>query len=119
MTAVLPLVLQALLAQAAAAAELLDVRVGQHATFTRVVFELDDAAEYQVEPLFPGRLAVALTAKAKPRRVRSSSELVKAVVMEPTDAGVVATIELNVERVSVRHGVLWDPMRLVLDLTQE
>ena len=57
----------------ATAAEIVEVRVGRHPTFTRVVFELDRAAGYRIERSDPSsdvaELIVSLEATSIPRSV--------------------------------------------------
>ena len=67
----LMLVLASMLSAASAmAAEIVEVRVGRHPTFTRVVFELDRAAGYRIERSHPSpgvsELVVSLEATSIP-----------------------------------------------------
>ena len=74
-------------ASGATAAEIVEVRVGRHAEFTRVVFELDRQVGYRIERSSPtadaSELVVSLEATSIPRRIQSSSSLIEQVEVEP------------------------------------
>jgi len=95
------------------------VRVGAHPTFTRVVFELDGRAGYQIETRegATGReLVVTLQASSAAKRVDGQGPLITRVDVEPSDARSVAHVRLRGEPVSVKELLLANPPRIVLDL---
>ncbi len=107
----------------AGAASVVELRVGQHAEFTRVVFELDAAAGYRIDrgvaedgsALLLVTLDAAL-AESAPRRVRSASSLLRQVRVEPQGPRSLATIELRGDRRPVKERILQGPPRIVLDV---
>ena len=72
------------------AAEIVEVRVGKHPTFTRVVFELDRPAGYRIERSDPSvdaaELIVSLEASSIPRSVTKKKSLIEQV--DVTRAGI-------------------------------
>ena len=66
-----------LVSGAASAAKVVAIRVGNHPTFTRVVFELDAASGYRVERHAagedPNTILVTLDAGSSARDIRSGS----------------------------------------------
>ncbi len=107
------------IAPAARAAQLVEIRVGVHPGFTRVVFELDSEAGYSVaRPTAQGtsdELVVDLAARSLRRVVTSRSDLVETVRIEPGERGSVARIHLR-GAVEVSDTLLLDPPRIVIDL---
>ncbi|MEN8182922.1 MAG: AMIN domain-containing protein [Myxococcota bacterium] len=98
-------------------AGLLQVRVGKHPTFTRVVFELDEETAYRVQPQEdPDELVVDLAAGSHRRVMSSRSDLVASVRVTPEAGGAVAHIQLRGGPVHVTEIVLENPPRIVLDL---
>ena len=65
-------------AGAAWAAEIVEVRVGRHPEFTRVVFELDRAAGYRIERSDPASDANELVVSLTPNPVPDESNLPRA-----------------------------------------
>ena len=65
------------------AAEIVEVRVGKHPTFTRVVFELDRSAGYRIERSDPAtgvaELVVSLEASPIPRSIKPSKSFIELV----------------------------------------
>ncbi|MCG8590740.1 MAG: AMIN domain-containing protein [Proteobacteria bacterium] len=105
----------------ARAAQVVDVRVGLHPTFTRIVFELDTAAAYRVEQQPGGggaapALVVQLQATAKPEVLRRSRGNVRAVEVTRTGQGSRATLRLRRPGLRLRELVLSNPPRIVLDV---
>ncbi|HEY8495300.1 MAG TPA: hypothetical protein VIN04_15505, partial [Myxococcota bacterium] len=109
---------------AAEAARLVDVRVGRHEGFVRVVFETDAPAEFTLEPAAPGEPGQA--AQAGERRVRIAAEASArveapagadpAVTLEPLpDGGTLARIRTSAP-VRIESQVLDRPPRIVFDL---
>jgi hypothetical protein len=107
------------IAPAARAAQLVEIRVGVHPGFTRVVFELDSQAGYSVaRPTLESasdELVVDLAARSLRRVVTSRSDLVDTVRIEPGEHGSVARIHLR-GAVDVSDTLLLDPPRIVIDL---
>jgi hypothetical protein len=107
------------LAPAARAAQLVEIRVGVHPGFTRVVFELDSQAGYSVArpsaQSASDELVVDLAARSLRRVVTSRSDLVDTVRIEPGERGSVARIHLR-GAVDVSDTLLLDPPRIVIDL---
>jgi hypothetical protein len=101
----------------ASAAKLVEVRVGNHADFTRIVLETDAPVRYELSRSTPGEVRVRLFATASPRKLGSKSNLLKEVVVESDTAGSVARLALKQSGgVDVKEMVLTSPPRIVLDL---
>lgn len=108
-----------ILAGPAWSARVVEVRVGQHPTFTRVVFELDAPAGYRVErrEVDGGQeLVVKLSAASAPRQVKSSSPMVSRVELEQSGAESVARVRLRGASPRMKELILGGPPRIVLDL---
>ncbi len=107
-------------ASMAMAAEIVEVRVGRHAEFTRVVFELDRAAGYRIERANPSagvsELVVSLEATSIPRRIRSSKSLIQQVEVEPSGPRTVARVRLAKSGLRLKEMILASPPRIVLDV---
>jgi uncharacterized coiled-coil protein SlyX len=98
------------------AAEVRDVRVGRHPTFTRVVFEFDERAGYKIERGADGKsVVVKLEASAASRNVSSKAELVRNVEVEPSGNRAVARIHVVKPGLSIKEMILPSPPRVVLD----
>ena len=102
------------------AAEIVEVRVGRHVEFTRVVFELDRAAGYRIERTDPtsnvAELIVSLEASSIPRRIHSSKSLIEQVEVEPSGSRAVARIRLTKGGLRLKEMILANPPRIVLDV---
>jgi hypothetical protein len=107
-------------ASTALAAEIVEVRVGRHAEFTRVVFELDRAAGYRIERADPtsdvAELVVSLEASSIPRRIQSSKSLIVQVEVEPSGSRSIARIRLAKDGLRLKEMILASPPRIVLDV---
>ncbi|MEZ4332392.1 MAG: hypothetical protein R3F35_11595 [Myxococcota bacterium] len=105
------------------AAEVVEVRVGRHPDFTRVVFELDRAAGYRIERSDPAsktsELIVSLEAGSIPRRIQSSKSFIEQVVVEPSGSRSVARIRLAQSGLKLKEMILASPPRIVLDVISE
>ena len=105
------------------AAEVVEVRVGRHPDFTRIVFELDRAAGYRIERSDPSaknsELIVSLEAGSIPRRIQSSKSFIEQVVVEPNGARSVARIRLARGGLKLKEMILASPPRIVLDVISE
>jgi len=110
-------------ASTAMAAEIVEVRVGRHAEFTRVVFELDRAAGYRIERANPSpgvsELVVSLEATSIPRRIRSSKSLIEQVEVEPSGPRSVARVRLAKGGLRLKEMILASPPRIVLDVLSD
>jgi flagellar biosynthesis GTPase FlhF len=108
------------LAAPAGATRVVDVRVGNHPTFTRVVFELDAPAGYRIErhtaPDGTNEILVTLEAGSNPRSVTRSSVMVERVAVQDGAAKSVAHIRLRKEPSRVKEMILAKPPRIVFDL---
>jgi Meckel syndrome type 1 protein len=107
------------LATPALAARIVQVRVGKHPTFSRVVFELDSHVGYQVESRSASGaekvLAVTLDAASRDREVISKSLGVGSVRVEEVDGKAVATVTLRKSGLTMKEMILSNPPRIVLD----
>ncbi|MFP6655245.1 MAG: hypothetical protein VCB25_06435 [Myxococcota bacterium] len=105
------------------AAELRQVRIGKHADYTRIVFELDQAAGYTIERMDPAsdvaELVVVLSATSVSRRIQSSNSLIEQVSVEPSGSNAIARIRLTKKGLRLKEMVLANPPRIVLDVLSE
>ena len=114
-----------LLAAPAWSAQVVDVRIGHHPSFTRVVFELDSPAGYRVERHAPipgiGELVITLEASspaAKNLDPRDKS-LVEGVEVVAEGTRSVAHIRLARDGLKLKEMILANPPRIVLDVLGE
>jgi hypothetical protein len=108
----------AVLAVPALAARVVDVRVGQHPTFTRIVFELDQMRGYRLERDGDADvLVVSLDASATPESIAARG-MIDRVVVEQAVGGAVARIYLKGTAANprVQEMILGKPPRIVLDV---
>jgi outer membrane biosynthesis protein TonB len=112
-----------LAAETARAAEVVEVRVGRHPDFTRVVFELDRSAGYRIERSDPSakeaELIISLEAGSIPRRIQSSQSFIEQVVVEPSGTRSIARIRLARGGLRLKEMILASPPRIVLDVIAE
>jgi hypothetical protein len=109
------------LAVPAWAARVIDVRVGRHAEFTRVVFELDEPAGYRIERHEPApgiaELVISLDARAEARTLAASKKgLVHAVAIRPEGDRAVIHVRLARDGLRLKEMILSSPPRVVLDV---
>jgi hypothetical protein len=104
-----------LLAAPALATNVLKIRVGNHPTYTRVVFELDGTAGYRMTRA-GGTLTVTLDAGSPPRDIQSKSYGVSAIHVVEIDGKSVATVQLRNKPALIKEMILSKPSRIVLDL---
>ena len=101
------------------AAELVAIRVGDHPTFTRVVFEFDVAGGYRIERNAAGEAAnvvrVTLDAASDARQIESRSPGVASVSVEAGNPRSVARIDAREPSWPIKEMILSDPPRVVLD----
>jgi hypothetical protein len=105
----------------AQAAQVLDVRVGRHVDFTRVVFELDAATGYRIERHEPApgvsELVVSLEATSKPLELKASNSLIEGVALEPRGSeNSIARIRLKESGLHLKQMTLVNPPRIVVDV---
>jgi uncharacterized coiled-coil protein SlyX len=103
----------------ARAAEVVEIRIGNHPTFTRVVFELDRASGYRVQReggASGTELVVTLNASSGARSIRSKSPGVDRVEVKPGGAESVARIGLRKKGLRLKEMILANPPRIVLDV---
>jgi hypothetical protein len=107
-------------ATSASAVRVIDVRVGQHGEFTRVVFDLDGPARYRMERSEAGASAPELVlhfdASAQPKAVRTLSKVIGSVRLEARPEGSVARIALRSPDVHTVEETLSSPPRIVIDV---
>ncbi len=104
----------ALLAAAASAANLTDVRVGVHGDHTRIVLETDGKAPYIVDA-GEKEIIVHVDAAATAEAVTAKSPHLIWVKVEPTQIGADVRLQLK-QPADVKALVLTGPDRIVLDL---
>ena len=113
----------AITVEKAGAAEIVEVRIGRHAEFTRVVFELDRAAGYRIERADPTsdvvELVVSLEASSIPRRIQSSKSLILQVEIEPSGTRSIARIRLARDGLRLKEMILASPPRIVIDILSD
>ena len=120
----LPLLLTALalwVALPAAASQVVDVRIGEHPDFTRVVFELDGRAGYKVERNTSANgteLTVTLDASSAGRKLSRRSSDVRTVEVTGGEHAVVR-IHLSKGNLALKEMILSNPYRVVLDVMRE
>jgi hypothetical protein len=97
-----------------------EVRIGNHPTFTRVVCELDAPAGYRIERRTAeegaSEILVTLEASSTPRSVMSHSAMVERVAVQDGRARSVAHIRLKKSPSRVKELILSNPPRIVFDL---
>lgn len=106
------------------ATNVVDVRVGRHVAFTRVVFELDSPAGYRIERSEPGpgisELVVSLNAGSGEKSLTTKNSLIDGVTMEPRGPNAaVARIRLSKDGLRLKEMILASPPRIVLDILSD
>ena len=91
-----------------------DVRMGRHAEFTRIVFELDEQAGYRVKRS-SGDLVITVDAATKAWTLGRQGR-VDSVVIEAGATQSVARIRLREPGLRLKEMILANPPRIVLDL---
>jgi hypothetical protein len=104
-------------------AEIKKVRVGKHAEFTRVVFELDTPAGYRIaRGTSTGgapELVVSLNAQTRVRTVKTPRSLITSVEVDSTERGSIARVQLSGSGLRLKEMILADPPRIVIDILGE
>lgn len=104
------------------AARIVDVRVGVHPGYARVVFETDAPAVHEIvtaPAATPGEVVVRIAAASAPRALPGRGAMAPAVVLEPQPDGTTLARIRAAGPVRVETQVLRAPPRLVLDLRAE
>ena len=102
-------------------AQVVDVRVGKHAGFSRVVFELDSPVGYKVERGSPtsgvNELVISLDASAQAQILGRRLDFIEKVEVVP-GAGNRSTvrIQLKGDDLKLKEMILANPPRIVLDV---
>lgn len=108
---------------ARAASAVKDVRVGKHPTYTRIVFELDRAAGYQIERNEPApgisELVVSLEASGIAGKVEVPKSLVDALRLQTDGRKTVAHIRLAKDGLRLKEMTLSQPPRIVIDVVDD
>jgi hypothetical protein len=108
-----------LVATPALAAKVVEIRIGNHPTFTRVVFELDRASGYRVQReggSSGSELVVTLNASSGARSIRSKSPGIATVEVTPGGDESVAHVALRKRGLRLKEMILANPPRIVLDV---
>lgn len=106
------------------AAQVVDVRVGKHAGFSRVVFELDSPVGYKVERNAPAagihELVISLDAAAKAQTLERDLDFIERVEIVP-GAGNQSTVRIRLkgDGLKLKEMILASPPRIVLDVLDE
>ncbi len=105
------------------AAEIVEVRIGRHPTYTRVVFELDRPAGYRIERSDPAtgqaELIISIEASSIPRSLTSQKSFIDRLEVEPRGNRSVARLRLTKGGLRLTEMILASPPRIVLDLAPE
>ncbi len=108
-----------LLAAPAQANQINQVRVGNHPSFTRLVFEMDGFAGYQVERQTGAdgveQLTVTLEASTPAREITSKSVGIESVSIAQSADRAIAQIRLRKPGLQMKEMILSNPPRIVLD----
>jgi hypothetical protein len=108
-----------LIAAPAQANRIVQVRVGSHPTFTRLVFEMDGFTGYQVERRAgtdgAEQLTVTLEASTLPREITSKSVGIESVQIAEGVGQAIAQIRLRKSGLQMKEMILSNPPRIVLD----
>ena len=108
-----------LIAAPAQANRIVQVRVGNHPTFTRLVFEMDAFSGYQVERRAETdgseQLTVTLEASTPPREITSKSVGIESVQIAEGADQAIAQIRLRKSGLQMKEMILSNPPRIVLD----
>ncbi|MCH8083544.1 MAG: hypothetical protein IH885_04850 [Myxococcales bacterium] len=108
-----------LIAVPAQASRIVQIRVGNHPTFTRLVFEMDAFAGYQVERRAgtdgTEQLIVTLEASTPSREINSKSVGIESVRIAEGADQAIAQIRLRKSGLQMKEMILSNPPRIVLD----
>ncbi len=109
-----------LIAAPSYASQITQIRVGNHPTYTRLVFELDAPTGYRIERHAAAdgggeRLVVTLDASSRSRAIESKSVGIESVYVEQHESKAVAQIKLRKSGLPMKEMILSNPPRIVLD----
>ncbi|MFV1978180.1 MAG: hypothetical protein ACC649_02395, partial [Myxococcota bacterium] len=108
-----------LIAAPAQANRIVQIRVGNHPTFTRLVFEMDAFTGYQVERRAgkggAEQLTVTLEASTPRREITSKSVGIESVQIAEGVGQAIAQIRLRKPGLQMKEMILSNPPRIVLD----
>jgi len=108
-----------LIAAPAQANQIVQVRVGNHPSFTRLVFEMDAFTGYQVQretgPDGAEQLTVTLEASTSSREISSKSVGIESVSIPASADHAIAQIRLRKPGLQMKEMILSNPPRIVLD----
>lgn len=99
-----------------AAAKIVNVRVGHHPEYDRIVFDLDGWAAYQVHSISGNEVILRVLAGAEPIRVNTEKGLVRSVEITPSGERSEVRIRLRTADVRVKDSTLQSPARIVIDI---
>ena len=109
----------AFFATSSSAADIADLRVGDHADYTRVVLELSEAAGYRLvvpQEGGPAEIVMQVNAAGRARLLATKSSLVREVSIDPAERGSTVRIGLSTTAVKISEMILSQPPRIVLDV---
>ena len=106
------------------AAQVVEVRVGQHEGFSRVVLEFDSPVSYQVKPGAPAgsdrELLISLDASAQAETLRPLSGAIESVEIVPVaERRSTLRMKLSGENFKLKEMILSNPPRIVLDILEK
>lgn len=105
------------------AARVVDVRMGQHAGFSRVVFELDSPVGYKVERNAPegggSELVVSFDAAADAKTLTGKLDYIKKIEIKSDGRRSTARMSLVGSGLKLKEMILANPPRIVLDVLDE
>ena len=115
--------LVAILAAPAWAGRVVDIRVGQHAGYSRIVFELDSQVGYKVERHSPkegvNELVISLDAVAKRQTLTHKLQFIERIDVEPQGDRSMVHVRLKGSDLRLKEMILAKPPRLVFDVLSE
>jgi hypothetical protein len=105
-------------------AQVVDVRVGKHAGFSRVVFELDSPVGYKVERNAPAagisELVISLDAASVGETVSKDLDFIESVEIVPGGGNhSTVRVRLKGDDLKLKEMILANPPRIVLDVLSE
>ena len=116
----LSLVALGLLPCFAFAVHVVDVRVGQHEGYTRLVFELDEPTGYRIaragKPARSSQLEISLDAVTQPSRFSFRDGWIEKLDVQAVEDQVAASVALRKPGLRLREMTLDKPFRVVIDV---
>ena len=100
----------------AGANDIVDVRMGAHDGYVRLVFQTEEPSAYRFERASGGEdVFVSIQARSGPLAMQSPAPPVDSVTVAPGGSGTLARVELVRSGVEMKEMVLTAPPRIVLD----